>query len=118
MPPLVERSSDRPAFCPGCGQSIPRGTTRPSLHGACLARPPTGQADARATPQTFTRTVTARDRARRVIGEAARVLHCAACGERLSHGRGVLFQGNDLLHAGCWRERKQEASGTAIRPPV
>jgi formylmethanofuran dehydrogenase subunit E len=29
--------------------------------------------------------------------------HCPACGERLASPRGVLFQGDQLVHAGCWR---------------
>ena len=28
---------------------------------------------------------------------------CAVCGERLGTSRGVLFQGNSLVHAACWR---------------
>jgi hypothetical protein len=93
------------------------GSASPSPHLPCLARQPTNEAEARTTAQALTRQVTARDRARCVIGEAARVLHCAACGERLSHRRGVLFQSNALLHAGCWT---QEAifPRTAGNPPV
>jgi hypothetical protein len=28
---------------------------------------------------------------------------CAVCGEGLGTNRGVLFQGDQLVHAGCWR---------------
>ena len=28
---------------------------------------------------------------------------CPVCGERLSTSRGVLFQGDHLVHAACWR---------------
>jgi hypothetical protein len=29
---------------------------------------------------------------------------CHVCGERLTTTRGVLFQGDELVHATCWRE--------------
>jgi hypothetical protein len=29
---------------------------------------------------------------------------CPACGDRLATRRGVLFQGDHLVHAACWRE--------------
>jgi hypothetical protein len=28
---------------------------------------------------------------------------CPACGQRLASPRGVLFQGDQLVHAACWR---------------
>jgi hypothetical protein len=37
--------------------------------------------------------------------EAVRVhqTHCAVCVQPLAGPRGVLFQGDQLVHAGCWR---------------
>ena len=29
---------------------------------------------------------------------------CAACGQRLANACGVLFQGDQLVHAACWRD--------------
>ena len=29
---------------------------------------------------------------------------CPACGHRLGTSRGVLFQGDQLVHAACWRD--------------
>jgi hypothetical protein len=120
VPRPIERSSHPTAFCSGGGESMPPGPADPRLHGRGLARRPTIQAEARAAARTLTHTATARNRARRAIGETARLRHCPTCGERLSRARSVLFQGNDLVHAGCWRERRQEATlpATAGEPVV
>ena len=40
---------------------------------------------------------------------------CRTCGERLASSRGVLFQGDDLVHAGCWRS---DADPLGPPPPV
>jgi hypothetical protein len=40
---------------------------------------------------------------------------CPACGERLAGNRGVLFQGDQLVHAGCWRA---DAEPFDSSPPV
>jgi hypothetical protein len=51
-----------------------------------------------------------RERARAVRERAEALLDmvhrgkttCPVCGERLGTSRGVLFQGDELVHAGCW----------------
>jgi hypothetical protein len=40
---------------------------------------------------------------------------CPACGERLGTSRGVLFQGDWLVHAACWRDDPKPFDGP---PPV
>jgi hypothetical protein len=32
---------------------------------------------------------------------------CPVCGERLGTSRGVLFQGDQLVHAACWRDKPE-----------
>jgi hypothetical protein len=36
---------------------------------------------------------------------------CAACGQRLANARGVLFQGDQLVHAACWRDDPKPFDG-------
>jgi hypothetical protein len=36
---------------------------------------------------------------------------CPACGERLGTSRGVLFQGDWLVHAACWRDDPKPFDG-------
>jgi hypothetical protein len=36
---------------------------------------------------------------------------CAACGQRLASARGVLFQGDQLVHAACWRDDPKPFDG-------
>jgi hypothetical protein len=37
------------------------------------------------------------------VNMARRLTHCPACGEPFTLRRSVLFQGDQLVHAGCWR---------------
>jgi hypothetical protein len=36
--------------------------------------------------------------------------HCPVCGEPFGMSRGVLFQGDKLVHAACWRAPDQPAA--------
>jgi hypothetical protein len=42
---------------------------------------------------------------------------CPVCAERLGTSRGVLFQGDDLVHAACWRAEAAPAQ-SPLRPPA
>jgi hypothetical protein len=38
---------------------------------------------------------------------------CPACGQRLGTSRGVLFQGDQLVHAPCWRDSEKPPDPSA-----
>jgi hypothetical protein len=98
-------------ICPRCSKPILPGTAaqlagRP-VHPQCVAR------------ATLLTAVEQQDRARREAERASeailyarelvntvrrRTTRCPACGEPFTPGSGVLFQGDQLVHAACWRE--------------
>jgi hypothetical protein len=47
----------------------------------------------------------AAERATAIVTAQRQVQHrCGACGQRLDTSPGILFQGDRLVHAACWRE--------------
>jgi hypothetical protein len=78
------------------------------VHVRCLVR--------RTQEQARENQATARDgiERARTIGDCARALieevrtlrgePCPACGGSLANGRGILFQGEQLVHTSCWGE--------------
>src|SRR5688572_13284117 len=106
--------------CVRCSKPITRGTSsqiagRP-IHMRCLARATQLESieqQDRASVERL-RTQAAMVRAEELM-DAVRVSQtCAVCGERLGTSRGVLFQGDSLVHAACWRA--EAASFTSSRP--
>src|SRR5262249_44344577 len=92
-----------------CSKSIRPGggirlTTGETVHVRCLAR------DSKSRPvglkaETKAPSKEAADVAqgsRELTGQAARLRACAVCGKSLNTGGGLLFQGDQLVHALCW----------------
>jgi len=74
------------------------------IHRRCLARAAMLEAT---EAQDRARRLAARaqglvDRAQQAVREGRRLTTCAACGRPLSSGGGLLFDGDDLVHAACW----------------
>jgi hypothetical protein len=46
----------------------------------------------------------AKSRAAKLLDVRVVQTACAACGRPLTTSRGVLFRGDQLVHAGCWRD--------------
>jgi hypothetical protein len=96
--------------CFRCSTPITPGTAaqrygRP-VHVQCLAQ--TAQPEAieqrEQAAVDHLRASAARGRAEELFDMVRRVqTTCPVCGERLGTSRGVLFQGDQLVHAACWR---------------
>jgi hypothetical protein len=57
------------------------------------------------------------ERTRAVIaGAKARTSQCSVCGHSLKGGAGLLFQGDDLVHAACWRTPGPDSAAAAPPP--
>jgi hypothetical protein len=103
--------ADPPAqVCTRCSKPITPGSAsqfagRP-VHMRCLAQETRLDAIERQAQASLERlrAQTARVRAEELM-DTVRLVQttCPACGERLGTSRGVLFQGDWLVHAVCWR---------------
>jgi hypothetical protein len=109
-------------ICPRCSKPIRPGTGtihEPPLHLGCWAR------------AEQLRVVARRDRAGRETDRAAGGVDpagaaiedakawsgtCPTCGHDLKNGRTLLFQGDELVHAWCWRVTPRPAAPDP--PPV
>jgi hypothetical protein len=98
------------SVCFRCSKPITSGTVsqlygRP-VHMRCLGRETRLESVERQDRSGLERlrASAARVRAEELM-EAVRVSQatCPACGERLGTSGGVLFQGDQLVHAACWR---------------
>jgi hypothetical protein len=93
------------SVCPRCSKPIRPGTATQlngrALHIGCLAR-----VTERSTSQRLLERRPARnipEDSRRAVAETQlRQPVCPACGQSLKRGT-LLFQGDDLVHAICWR---------------
>jgi hypothetical protein len=101
--PKPPGSSPSVPTCPRCGKPIRpgTGTTLPSgapVHVPCLA------SETETIERPDESTAPAQDEAgRRVRFSAATRQGCPVCHHPLSAGGSVLFQGDRLVHALCWR---------------
>jgi hypothetical protein len=125
MPPLRGDLPDPgppDPVCPRCSKAVLPGTAtqlagRP-VHLRCVAW------------VTHLNAVEQQDRARRETERASdailyarqlvntvrrRTTRCPACGEPFALGGGVRFQGDQLVHAACWRE---DSKPLDTRPPT
>jgi hypothetical protein len=112
---------DSPAqVCTRCSKPIPPGSASQvagrAVHLHCLVR----DAELEAVEQQdragyeLMRARAAQARATELIDTVRRwQTRCPACGERLGTSRGVLFQGDQLVHAACWRD----TPGAFTAPP-
>ena len=115
--------SDPPdEVCVRCSKPIRRGTASqiagPAVHMRCLVLDTQLQAmelhDRAELAVLAARAAQAR--ALELIDKVRRYqTSCRTCGERLASSCGVLFQGDDLVHAGCWRS---DADPLGPPPPV
>jgi hypothetical protein len=97
--------------CPRCSKPITAEAASQfagaPVHLRCLVR----EAELEAVAQQdragyeMTRARAAQARAAELIDKVRQWQRtCPACGERLGTSRGVLFQGDQLVHATCWRD--------------
>jgi hypothetical protein len=99
-----------PLYCVRCSKPITSGTAsqyagRP-LHMRCLARDTQLESIEQQDRATYERL-----RAHAAMIKAGELMAvarqtragCPVCGEALATSRGVLFQGDQLVHAACWR---------------
>jgi hypothetical protein len=83
------------------------------FHMRCLARET--QLDA---IEQQDRASQARQRAADAMSRAQELVtrirtHCPVCSEPFAKGRGVLFQGDQLVHAACWRAEPEATTGSS-----
>jgi hypothetical protein len=104
-------------ICPRCSKPIPPQTRTigdaTPMHILCYGRNAVAralEAEGQAR-QASSRALGAVRRARDVV-EIARVAGwaCSACGHDLKNGRNLLFQGDQLVHAVCWRATPHSAA--------
>jgi hypothetical protein len=114
MPPLMREPpgpTDPPThICPRCAKPITPGNAAQiagrAVHMRCLARDM--QLEAVEKPdgtREIERAAIALDQANGLVNRVRRKqTHCPACGEPFALSRSVLFQGDRLVHADCWRD--------------
>jgi hypothetical protein len=113
MAPLRREPPERDTpdlMCARCSKPITAGTAaqlagRP-VHMRCPGR--AVQVDALEQRERIAleraRARAARERAEAIVDTVRRAqTACPVCGERLATSRGVLFQGDWLVHTACWR---------------
>jgi hypothetical protein len=97
--------------CGRCSKPITAGTAAQiagrAVHMQCIAREAqlNGAAQQEGAQLERRRAEAARVRTEELINRVRQLQNtCAACGLRLGTSRGVLFQGDHLVHAACWRD--------------
>jgi hypothetical protein len=108
------------AICPRCSKPIIAGTAAQhgghAVHMRCLAT----ASQLRAIEQQD-RASRTRKQAEALVRQASELTEqarawpwlCPVCDQRLRTGGGLLFQGDALVHATCWRELPSPPSGSA-----